>query len=131
MGDDTSRSIVKALKNEWSLFWEAFQGEQHDAFEDGKLEVLDLNKVREITKALLEDRKRINQKLESLNKEIDLNSAKLESIRLVGGEDSVTLSRIHELNDLGQAMSDVLAKLDGKLREIREKESQIHEEMIS
>lgn len=131
MGDDSSKSIVKTLKNEWSLFWEAFQGEKQDVFADGKLEVLDKNQIKEITKALLEDRKRINQKLESLSKEIDLNSAKLESLRLVGGEAEVTLSRIHELNDLGQTMSDALSKLDSKLREVREKENQLLEEMIS
>lgn len=132
MGDDSSRSIVKALKNEWSLFWEAFQGEKEgDDFSNEQLKVLDLDQIREITKALLEDRKKINQKLESLSKEIDLNSAKLESLRLVGAEEDTTLERIHELNDLGQTMAQTLTKLDKKLREIREQENQIQEELIS
>ncbi|MBO9667472.1 MAG: hypothetical protein J7501_11755 [Bdellovibrio sp.] len=133
MGDDSSRSIVKSLKNEWALFWEAFQGEEvtdetKDAFESGKLEVLSLNQVREITKALIEDRKRLNQKLETLSKEIDLNSAKLESLRLVGGEEDETLKRIHELNDLGQSMAMALEKLDSQLRTVRNKEIEIQEE---
>ncbi|WP_413943498.1 hypothetical protein [Bdellovibrio sp. HCB-162] len=132
MGDDSSRSIIKALKNEWSLFLEAFQGDkEEDAFETGKLEVLSLDEIREMTKALVEDRKKINQKLESLSKEIDLNSAKLESLRLVGGEEDITLKRIHELNDLGQTMAQMLSRLDHRLREIREQENKIQEALIS
>jgi len=140
MGDDSSRSIVKALKNEWSLFWEAFQGEESESktekseqnsFDNGKVEVLTLDEIREITKALVQDRKKINQKIESLSKEIDLNSAKLESLRLVGGEEDGTLKRIHELNDLGQSMAEALNKLDKQLRQIREQENRIQEDLIS
>lgn len=137
MGDDSSRSIVKALKNEWSLFWEVFQSRkgtnksEEDVFNTGKLEVLNLDQIKEITKALLEDRTKINQKMESISKEIDLNSTKLESLRLVGASDEETLKRIHELNDLGQNMSYALAKIDEQLREIRERESQIQENLIS
>ncbi|WII72518.1 hypothetical protein QJS83_01370 [Bdellovibrio sp. 22V] len=137
MGDDSSRSIVKALKNEWSLFWEAFQGEDKEvpaktAEEtlDGKVEVLSLDQIREMTKALVEDRKKLNQKLESLSKEIDLNSAKLESLRLVGGEEDDTMKRITELHDMGQSMAMTLAKLDKQLREIREQEDRIHEDVV-
>lgn len=132
MGDDSSRSIVKSLKNEWALFWEAFQGEDEQGqpdLENGKLEVLSLNQVREITKALIEDRKRINQKLETLSKEIDLNSAKLESLRLVGAEEDNTLARINELNDLGQSMAVALEKLDNQLRAVRDREIELHEEI--
>lgn len=136
MGDDSSRSIVKALKNELSLLWDAFQGEEENTNSknpsiNGKLEVLSLDQIREITRALVEDRKKLNQKLESVSKEIDLNSAKLESLRLVGAEDEDTLKRIHELHDLGQSMVTALSKLDKQLRYIREKEDQIHEDLIS
>ncbi|WP_413576069.1 hypothetical protein ACLVWU_16925 [Bdellovibrio sp. HCB290] len=134
MGDDSSRSIVSSLKNEWALFWEAFQGDEEvteetkSAFESGKLDVLSLSQVREITKALIEDRKRINQKLETLNKEIDLNSVKLDSLRLVGAEEQETMNRIHELNDMGQGFAFALQKLDEQLRAVRDKEVEIQEE---
>ncbi|MGZ3772474.1 MAG: hypothetical protein ACXVCY_18255 [Pseudobdellovibrionaceae bacterium] len=136
MGDDSSRSIVKALKNEWSLFWDAVQGDKEingseDAFTTGKLEVLNLEQIREITRALLEDRKKINQKLESLSREIDLNSSKLESLRLVGAEEEDTVKRINELHDIGHNMTFALSKLDMKLREIREQESKLQEDLIS
>lgn len=118
MSDDGSRSIVKNLKNEWALFWESIAGEDQEdsAFETGKLEVLNLDQLHEIIKALSHDRKRLNQKLESLNKELELNGAKLESIRLVGGQDDDTLKRINELSDIGQVLSEQLSKLDEKIK---------------
>lgn len=137
MGDDSSRSIVKTLKNEWSLFWEAFQGETEEVgksenlLENGKLEVMSLEQIREITKALVEDRKKLNQRLELVSKEIDLNSAKLESLKLVGAESDDILKRIHDLHDLGQSVAMALSQLDTKLKEIREKEVRLHEDLIS
>ena len=134
MGDGSSRSIIKSLKNEWSLFLEAFHGEEHDdktELLEATAEPLDLDQIRQMTKNLVENRKKLNQKMESINKEIDLNSAKLESLRLGGGEDQEILTRIHELNDLGQGLATALNKLDQRLRSIREQENLINEEMIS
>lgn len=134
MGDDSrSRSMVGTLKNEWSLLMDMFQGEDleaKDAFETGKLEVLSLNQIRSMTKALSEDRKKINQRLESLNKELDLNAAKLESLRLGGQDHEQTLSRIHELTDLGQNLSEALDKLDSRLKEARQKEEELREDFV-
>jgi hypothetical protein len=140
MGDDSRKSIVQALKNEWSLFLEAFQKEDQpsdgksrisDSFEASKLELLGLNEVRELMRALTDDRKKLNQKLESINKEIDLNTAKLESLRLVGAEDSEILKRIHELNDLGQSVANALGKVDRRLRAIRQKEDALQQQTAS
>jgi chromosome segregation ATPase len=134
MGDDSSKSIMKSLKNEWSLFLEAFHGEENEDEKENQeafREPMDLEEIRRMTKALVEDRKKLNQKMESLSKEIDLNSAKLESLRLVGGEDEDTLKRIHELNDLGQGITNALTKLDQRLRAIRATEDQMNEELIS
>lgn len=136
MGDDSSRSIVKSLKKEWSLFLEVFHGEETSDSEKSAevlefgaaTEGMNLDKVREITKGLTEDRKKLNQKLETLSKELDLNAAKLESLRLVGGNEDETFQRIQELNDLGQAMAEAMAKIDKKLRNARSKEMQIQEE---
>ena len=127
MDDRNSSSIVKGLKSEWSLFWESLKGEslREDPFETGKVESLGLDQLHEITKALSEDRKRLNQKLEILNKELELNSLKLESLHLVGGEDEGTLKRIGELNDIGQVLSEQLNRLDEKIRWTRTKEEEI------
>ncbi|HEY8271113.1 MAG TPA: hypothetical protein VIG33_09525 [Pseudobdellovibrionaceae bacterium] len=112
------------MKNEWALFWESIAGEGQtgDAFETGKLEVLNREQLNDIIKALSQDRKRLNQKLESLHKEIELNSAKLESIRLVGGRDEEILKRINELSDIGQVLSEQLNKLDEKIKWTRNRQ---------
>ncbi|MGZ3748955.1 MAG: hypothetical protein ACXWRE_15835 [Pseudobdellovibrionaceae bacterium] len=124
MGEDGSKSMVKNLKNEWALFWESIAGEGQvgDAFETGKLEVLTRDQLNDIIKALSQDRKQLNQKLESLHKEIELNSAKLESIRLVGGRDEDVLKRINELSDMGQLLSEQLTKLDEKIKLTRNRQ---------
>lgn len=137
MGDDSSRSIVNSLKNEWSFLWEALQSDKkvsgviEEDFGDGTLEVLTLDKIREITKILVDDRKRFNQRLESISKEIELNTAKLESLQLVGANDDDVVKRIHELHDLGVQMAETLSKLDKKLRHIRDQEDVLQEELIS
>lgn len=137
MGDDSSRSIVNSLKNEWYLLWDALQGEEkkvpeaEEDFGSGTLEVLTMDKIREITKILIDDRKRLNQRLESISKEIELNTAKLESLHLVGANDDDVVKRIHELHDLGAQMAETLSKLDKKLRYIRDQEDTLQEELIS
>jgi len=133
MGDDSSRSFVKTLKNEWALLWEVFSEEesdesQKDAFESGKLDILGPEQIRDMTKALSEGRKRLNQKLETVNKELDQTSAKLESLRAKGQADDETLKRIHELHDLGQSVSDALVRLDDRLRLARQREEDLREE---
>lgn len=129
MGDDSSRSIVKALKNEWSLLWEALQRDKHD--EDDLEEGINLELVKAETKALLQDRKKINEKLESLNKEIELNAAKLESLRLVGADSEPTLNRLNELSDVGQTLATLMQKVDSRLRDAREKEDKIQQALLS
>lgn len=135
-GTGQSKSFVKGLKTEWSLFWESIVGDdevdpvgnvEKDPFLSGKIELLSLDKIKAITKALSQDRKRLNQRLESLNKELDLNAAKLDSLRLAGAEAGDTEFKINELSDLGQAVSDQLAKIDDRLKLARNREKQLRE----
>ncbi|MBX3040089.1 MAG: hypothetical protein KF789_05195 [Bdellovibrionaceae bacterium] len=138
MEDDSRNSIVKSLKNEWSLFWDSLAGEEdgvenedknEDPFESGRLSVLSLDDVKKLTRELSQGRKTLNQRLENLNKEIELNSAKLESLRLVGSSDEDTLSKINELTDQGQKLAHDLAELDSRLRFAREEEDRIRREL--
>lgn len=126
MGDDSSKqirseSVVNSLKHEWSLFWESIIGdEESDPFEDiEKLEALSAEKIKELTRLLSQDRKRLNQKLEAIQKEIELNTAKLDTIRLVGGSDQEARNRINELSDQGQNLSLELDRLNEKLSKVR------------
>jgi hypothetical protein len=129
-------SFYEGLKNEWSLFWDnIIEDEVNDAekaehqpeidknekdpFLTGKIEKLSLIQLKEITKALSMDRKILNQKLESINKELDLNNAKLESLKLVGSDYSDTEARIHELTNLGHQFSERLNLIDERIKKAR------------
>ena len=133
MGDDSRKSLVYSLKNEWSLLWESIAGDEPKESESSletpapPLRVLSLDDIRIITRELSQDRRKLHRRLESLNKELELNSAKLESLRAVGNEDGETLKRMNELNEQGQKISQELATLDDKLKRAREHEEKIRE----
>lgn len=119
------------LKTEWNLFWETILGEDEseeskeatkDPFVTGKLEVLSLEQIKAITKALSADRKLLNQRLEALNKEIEGNTTKVESLKLVGGEPEEAVRQINELTDLGHSLSEQLNRINERLKIARSRE---------
>lgn len=130
-----SKSILEGFKSEWSLFWETLTGEdeskpvelQEDPFETGQIEMLTFDQVRAITKALSQDKRKLNQKMESTKKEIDLNSAKLESLKLVGSDTDDTEARITELHEVGRAITHELVRIDERLKRARLTEKQIQQ----
>lgn len=140
MGDDSRRrSIVDSLKNEWSLLWESIAGdgeeegtpENENSFENGQVRVLSLEDIRRLTRDLSHGRRTLNQRLESLHKELELNTAKLESLRLVGGEDEATVRKINELSEQGQRLSNELSQLDEKLKLARTHEDKIRRRLTA
>lgn len=110
------------------MFWQGLVGdeesadEEPDSFVSGKLEKLTLEQIREFTRVLSQDRKKLNQRLEAIHKEIDLNSAKLDSLKIVGADVKETLERLNQLSDMGQTMSFELSKLNEKLKVARRRE---------
>jgi len=131
-----SHGFVEGLKTEWNLFWETILGEEHDEavaekeqtkdpFVTGKLETLTLDQIKAITKALSSDRRKLNQRMETLNREIEENSQRLESLKLVGGESDGTVQKINELNDLGQTLSEQLNRINERLKIARSREDKI------
>lgn len=130
ISQQNSGQVSNSLKNEWSLFWEAIKADGRPDFEedfDGAsavLKQLTVDQVKEMAKQMSQSRKKLNQKIEAINKEIDLNTVKLETLRLVGAEDDSTLQRINELNDLGQKLSQELFALDEKIKLTRKIESE-------
>ncbi len=130
------KSFVGGLKTEWNLFWETIIGDDEtpdnegplktkDPFVTGKLETLTMDQIKAITKALSSDRRKLNQRLESLAKEIDENTAKLESLKLVGSETEETRISINELHDLGQSISEQLNRINERLKKARQTEDQL------
>lgn len=133
MNDESSNSLVQSLKNEWALFWESISGDEpakgEDPFQTGHIKVLSLEDLRSLTRDLSQNRKRLNQRLESLGKELDLNSAKLESLRAVGEDEKPVLEKINELHDFGQKVSHELSQLDQRLKIARDHEDHLRRQL--
>jgi chromosome segregation ATPase len=134
--ESRNNGFVNGLKTEWNLFWETILGDEEsdpstskseikDPFVTGKLESLSLEQIKAITKALSSDRKILNQRIEALNKEVEENTAKLESLRLVSGEQDETLQSINELTDLGQSLSEQLHRINERLKLARAREDAV------
>lgn len=133
MGDD-SRSIVKSLKNELSMFLEVFQAENKEETQQEHgldfLEEMDSEEVHDAIKVLSQQRRALNQKLESVQKELDLNAAKLESLKLAKADFSDIEKRIQELSDLGATISENLENVDKELRNYRVREDELQAEFL-
>lgn len=120
------KNLIGNLKKEWSLFWETFiEDEIKDEVLRDKIETLSPEQIEALCKAISFERKRLNQRLESLKKEIDLNSAKLEALKLVGGDLGDTIQNLNRLSDLGQEVSLQLEKVDKRLKIIRYNEDKL------
>jgi sulfite reductase alpha subunit-like flavoprotein len=121
-------SFVKALKEEWKIFWESLKAEPEKIkpatpLEIEKLQSLSLEDVRRLSRSLSTHRRRLNQELEFLRSEIDQHSAKLETQPEHSRER--TLRYLNDLNDRGHAMSTRLAQLDSHLKETRRREDEL------
>lgn len=118
------------LKIEWSLFWEGLLGDGEDSgegqTEEGQapVRVLTREKIQALIKDLSTQKKQLHKQIEKINKELELNTTKLESLKLVGSEPEETLTRINELTDKGHELSLKLEKLDEKLKWVRNHEKE-------
>lgn len=116
--------FVDSFKNEWSLFWEGLTGTQDGFVDDAefgrmKPQPMSLKQIKEITRALSHEKMKLNQRLESIHREIEINTAKLQSLQLVGAPSEETLARINELTDQGQKLASELQELDQRLNLVR------------
>lgn len=126
-------SFVRALKEEWKLFWESLKADPEEAktkaatsFETEKLKTLSLEDVRRITRSLSLHRRRLNQELEFLQSEIEQQTSDLQQQPNEVREK--TVRHLNDLNDRGQAMSLRLSQLDQHLRETRRREDELNHE---
>lgn len=109
-------SFMSELLTEWQLFWQSLAPDlAEDDFDQAEISPLDLPKIKALTKTLSDERKKLNRRLESIQKEIDLNSAKLDSLKVVGADPQETVGRLAELTDIGQQVTEQLSKLDHRL----------------
>lgn len=134
MGDD-SRSIVKSLKNEINMFLESFQSDDERELtpEEQEMELvegMDSDEVHEAIKALSQERRALNIKLESLQKELDLNTAKLEGMKLAKADYFFVEKRIQDLSDEGASLVQQLDQLDKELRNYRVRDDELQAEFL-
>lgn len=118
------------LKIEWSLFWEGLLGDNEERAEgeeqnaEKPVVVLTREKLQALIKDLSTQKKQLHKQIEKINKELELNTTKLESLKLVGSEPEDTITRINELTDRGHELSLQLEKLDEKLKLVRNHEKE-------
>jgi len=113
----SSASFLGGLKLEWNLFWLSLTESTEN--EADKIESLSQSQLNNLKRVLSNDKKLLNQKLESLKKEIDLNLAKLEALKLVGGSTEDTIRNLDSLHDVGEKISAEINKIDEKLKVTR------------
>jgi len=119
-------SFVDGLKNEWSLFWASFAGDDEvpkELLPDQA--VLTLEQIKTITKALSANRKKLNLKLEEIRKELEESATRLETLKLVGSPADETLQHLGKLSDQGQLVNEQLNKVNERLRLARRREDEI------
>lgn len=133
--EQEDQSFLEELKEEWNLFWASIKGDDHedgpesdDPFMNGPYQDLTLEQVKDMKKSLSSDKKRLNQRLEALAKEIDTLSARIENLKIVGGDIEETQNLLLELNDFGQNLSEQLSKLDRRIKQARDREQFLKEQ---
>ncbi len=141
MGDGSRRGHELTLKDQWQLFWEGLSLDQVDDqnqvketegtensefadFQTQDLPAMTEEFFEEMTKHLSLERQKAHQQLEKMNKEIELLNAKMESLKLVGGDLEESHQRMNELTESGFALTGQLEKLDHKLKVIRQKHTE-------
>lgn len=133
--EQADQSFLDELKEEWNLFWASIKGDDHeggqesdDPFVNGPYQDLTLEQVKDMKKSLSSDKKRLNQRLEALKREMDTLSARIENLKMVGGDIDETQTMLLELNDFGQNLSEQLSKLDRRIKQAREREQVLKEQ---
>ena len=127
---ELSDSFLDNLKNEWRLFWHGIISDdndeiQSDPFRSDRIQALTLDQIKQITRALSQDRKRLNQRIESVQKEIDSHTENLESQKLVGADTEPTLLQIQKIMDVGHQLSQQLEKVSVQISKFRKRESEL------
>lgn len=114
-------AIVDTLKTEWTLFWDSLMGDpEKDPFDSSEVQKLSLDQLKEISKSLSSEKKKINLELEKINKSIEASTTRLENLKLVNGDLDETLDDLQRLSSEGDQLSQKLQRLDSRIQKARE-----------
>jgi hypothetical protein len=127
-------SFLEGMRTEWKLFWHGIIGEEDsagdlkeskDPFNQDRLKLMTLTQIKQITRAHSLDRKRLNQKIEQVQIEIESLTETMESQKLVGANSEQTIEKIKKLTDAGLLISQQLEKANEQIAKFRKREREL------
>lgn len=132
MENEPSGNTKSTLMDEWYLFWKSLKkGDSHleTGFGARPLGAMSPQQIKEMIRVLSQDRRRLNQKIEEVHKDIESITEILETSASLSvnqqKEEPAMLHKMNELNDRGQKLSHELAALDEKLSLARSLEREL------
>lgn len=132
MENEPSGNTKSTLLDEWYLFWESLKkGNSHleTGFGVRPLDVMSPQQIKELIRVLSQDRRRLNQKIEEVHKDIESITENMETSASLSMnqqiEEPTMLLKMNELNDQGQKLSHELAALDERLSLARSLEREL------
>lgn len=125
---EENNSIISGFLKEWNVFWDNLIQKKDEKFEvklASPLEDLSHEEIKTLIKSLSAQRKQLNLKLERIQKEIDLNTIKIDTLKLVGSSSDDTQAKLEELMDLGQNLTNELDRLNHQLAVARKRDEEL------
>jgi len=123
---NSGQPISSTLAAEWSLllhsFAEADSDQKEKLLNNIKTIGLDANSLKNIKKSLSDQRRQMNQRMESIKTHIDELHAVIENLELVKSDPEDIQKQIHQLIAEGEQISEQVVLIEKELKRIREVE---------
>ena len=123
---NSGQPISSTLAAEWSLllhsFAEADSDQKEKLLNNIKTIGLDANSLKNIKKSLSDQRRQMNQRMESIKTHIDELHAVIENLELVKSDPEDIQKQIHQLITEGEQISEQVVLIEKELKRIREVE---------
>lgn len=119
-------AFLQSLKDEWELFWASFTEEAPEqkplVLTAAEIEISHLSpdELNDLVKKMSSYKKKIHQRIEDIQSEIDETKQKVESVMLVGGDTQDIIEDIEALEDEGFELTEEIQKIDAKLKLVRQ-----------
>jgi hypothetical protein len=117
------QEFLGQLVKEWKLFWHSLVGEEDldekENFPEERIQELNSVQIKHLIKELSQSRQNLNRELEEIKSDLDYAMEKQDNLKLVGSDTTELESEIQELYNLGEIISDKLARIDDRLRLVR------------
>ena len=123
---NSGQPISSTLAAEWSLllhsFAEADSDQKEKLLNNIKTIGLDANSLKNIKKNLSDQRRQMNQRMETIKTHIDELHAVIENLELVKSDQEDIQKQIHQLITEGEQISEQVVLIEKELKRIREVE---------